>query len=130
MKVRNTVIVIALTLLFFSCEAIVGPAGPAGEAGPAGPAGTIFLKSYTGTMTGETQQLISIPEIKNKIGITFVMAYYASPSSSTVWTPITDGMDYVDADPCVVAISWYSGSIWITYGNAGDLYMINVYQTN
>jgi hypothetical protein len=146
-KALRALYFLLLLSIFYSCTGPVGPAGPTGATGPAGatgatgpagatgatgpagPAGVTLLKTYTGYMTGEESQSISVPEILGKISSTFVLGYYTS-TASNIWTPMTDGWLDSNSYARMLWVSWTYGNCYIYGGRIGDKYLINVYSNN
>ena len=128
MKNMSLFALVFVLVILIGCTGPMGPTGATGATGSAGPVGTTLIKTYTGTMTGNNTQTISVPEIQGKIGTTFVLAYSVYSSTNSQWSPISDG--WSNADIMQVWISWTNGTVTIYLGTAGYAYMINVYQTN
>ena len=119
-------------LLFVGCgkQGPTGPAGPQGAQGPEGPqgpAGVSLIAEYTGTISSDGNYTLDVPEITGKRSTTFVMAYWAFPTSPNIWTPMTDGwLDYSDAH--VFGVSWTYGTVLFFEMTAGDLYLVQVFE--
>jgi len=94
--------------------------------GDKGDAGVSLLKTYTGTMTGATRQVISVPEILANPETTFVLAYQAFASNPDRWTPITDG--WLDSTAMCIEVDWVNGNVNIYQGFTSSLYKIKVYK--
>jgi len=105
-----------------------GEAGAIGPTGPTGPAGVTLIKTYSGTFTGETTQSIYVSEIVDKLGETFILAYFAFSTSPDVWNPMTDG--WLDAEAWRYWYSWTTGYVSFYECSAGHYYMIQVYQND
>ncbi len=106
-----------------------GPEGPQGPIGPEGPAGVSLLKEYTATIPSDGNYTLDVPEITGKRTTTYVMAYWAFPTSPNIWTPMTDG--WLDGyHSRVFSVSWTYGQVYFYQMSAGDLILVQVFQHN
>jgi hypothetical protein len=128
---QRVLIPVLLMLLVAGCgkEGPTGPQGAQGPAGPQGPAGLSLIKEYTGTIQSDGSYYLSVPEITGKRATTFVMAYWAFPTSSNIWTPMTDG--WVDSEEAhIFGVSWTYGDVYFFFMTEGDLFLVQVFEHN
>jgi hypothetical protein len=126
-----------LILAFAGCEkqgptGPMGPQGemgPEGETGPAGPEGSpgfSLIAEYTGTVPSDGNYYMEVPEITGKRTTTFVMAYYAYPTSPDVWTQMTDG--WLTTGTRAFGVSWTLGVLAFYDMVKDDLYLVQVFE--
>lgn len=114
-------LIFCVGLMFVGCVGKTGPMGPAGKSG------LILVNSYSGTFTGLSPLIVSIPEILGKSDSTFVKVYYSSDGNT--WYPIEDG----DFAAFYYGINWTAGNVGLmgfTTANgfgATDYYWIDVF---
>lgn len=106
-----------------------GPPGPEGTEGPEGPPGALLIKEYTGAIPSDGSYTLNVPEILGKRSTTFVMAYWAFPTSPDIWTPMTDGwLDTYEAH--IFSVCWTYGKVYFLYMTQGHLYLVQVFEHN
>ncbi|MCD4812657.1 collagen-like protein [bacterium] len=129
---KNLFMVVCLFFLLAGCTGPQGPTGPTGDTGatgPTGPAGTTLLHEYTGQFAAAGNYTLNVSEITGKRTTTFVMAYWAFSSVPDVWTPMTDG--WLDSSNSrIFSVSWTAGQVYFYEMDAGDYYLVQVFQHN
>lgn len=116
-------------------EGLQGPAGPEGTQGPPGPEGpqgtpgVSLINEYTGSIASDGSYTLDVPEITGKRTTTYVMAYWAFPTSPDIWIPMADG--WLDlAYSHIFSVSWTFGKVYFFEMTAGDLYLVQVFEHN
>lgn len=105
-----------------------GPEGPMGPAGPTGSPGVALLNEYTGTIASAGDYEVAVPDILNLRASTFVEAYWSLPASPDIWTLMADGWQDSAATSRTCAVSWTYGKVYLFGMQAGDNYLIKVFQ--
>lgn len=131
---------ITLFLMTIGCKGPEGERGPqglqgltgtTGDKGDKGDPGVSLIKTYSGTIPSNGSFTVTVPEIKNKKGTTFVECYYAFASSPSIFTRMADGwIDDTTSLSRISSVSWDFGTVYLSYMTAGDIYRIDVYGTN